>query len=88
MRWSIIGWGDAATGVEKPNNVFLAALLALRDLPPGERAYWRAMFDTHVFGDPELSAVHIPEALRGALGAMRPEARAALRRQLTATFRT
>ena len=81
-------WGDAATGVEKPNNVFLAALLALRDLPPGERAYWRAMFDTHVFGDPELSAVHIPEALRGALGAMRSPPRAALRRQLTAAFRT
>lgn len=81
-------WGDAATGVESPTNVFLAALLALRDLPPGERAYWRAMFDTHVFGDPALSAAHIPPALRGALGAMRPEARAALRQQLTAAFRT
>src|SRR3546814_9024818 len=55
--------------------VFLAALLALKQLPPGERAYWRAMFDTHVFGDPEVSAAHIPVALRGALGPMRSEER-------------
>ena len=80
-------WGDAATGVESPNTIFLAALLALKQLPPGERAYWRAMFDTHVFGDPDVSAAHIPAALRGALGPMRPDEHAALRRQLTAAFR-
>lgn len=80
-------WGDAAAGVEAPNSVFLAALLALKDLPPGERAYWRAMFETHVFGDPDLSAGHIPEPLRGALGTMRPSDRAALRQQLAAAFR-
>lgn len=80
-------WGDAGAGLDKPNDIFLAALLALRDLPPGERAYWQAMFDTHVFGDPELSGGHIPAALRGVLGAMRPADRAALRRQLLAAFR-
>src|SRR3546814_20792647 len=80
-------WGDAATGVESPNTVFLAALLALKQLPPGERAYWRAMFATHVFGDPDVSAAHIPMALRGALGPMRPHERAALRPPLTAASR-
>ena len=80
--------GRYGNGGRKPEQCLPRGLLALKDLPPRERAYWRAMFDTHVFGDPELSAVHIPEALRGALGAMRPEARAALRRQLTAAFRT
>jgi len=80
-------WGDAGAGLDKPNDIFLAALLTLRDLPPGERAYWQAMFDTHVFGDPELSGGHIPAALRGVLGAMRPADRAALRRQLLAAFR-
>jgi len=79
-------WGDAAKGVERPNDIFLAALLALRDLPPGERAYWQAMFDTHVFGDPEVSAGHIPDPLRGALGRMPPDARAALRQRLLAAF--
>lgn len=79
-------WGDTAKGIEKPNDIFLAALLALRDLPPGERAYWQAMFDAHVFGDPDVASGHIPAALRGALGPMRPEERAALRQQLLSAF--
>ena len=76
-------WGDTATGIERPNHVFLAALLALRHLPPGERAYWQAMFATHVFGD---APAHIPEPLQGALGTMRPGFRAALRQQLKTAF--
>ena len=80
-------WGGEAAATLEPNNIFLAALLALKDLPPGERAYWRAMFDTHVFGDVEASAAHIPAALRGALGTMPPSERAARRPRLAATFR-
>ncbi|WP_447758162.1 cupin-like domain-containing protein [Sphingopyxis fribergensis] len=79
-------WGDTAQGVEKPNDIFLAALLALRDLPSGERAYWQAMFDTHVFGEPGISAGHIPAALRGPLGDMRPDERASLRQRLLLAF--
>ena len=79
-------WGDTAKGIEKPNDIFLAALLALKDLPPGERAYWQAMFDAFVFGDPDASAGHIPASLRGALGPMRPDERARLRQQLLAAF--
>ena len=76
-------WGDGATGIERANDVFLAALLALKDLPSGERAYWRAMFEAHVFGD---TAEHIPDALRGALGKMSPGFRAALKQQLKNAF--
>lgn len=79
-------WGDGATGVEQPNDVFLAALLAYKHLPAGERAYWRAMFGTHVFADGDEGVAHIPEGQRGALGAMRPAARAALRQQLKNAF--
>jgi hypothetical protein len=79
-------WGDAAKGIERPNDIFLAALLALKDLPPGERAYWQAMFETHVFGDPDIASGHIPPALRGALGTMRPDERARLRQQLISAF--
>ncbi|MGH6634384.1 MAG: cupin-like domain-containing protein, partial [Sphingopyxis sp.] len=79
-------WGDTAKGIERPNDIFLAALLALKDLPPGERAYWRAMFDAHVFGDPGIASGHIPAALRGALGPMRPDERAMLRQQLLSAF--
>ncbi|MBJ7437510.1 MAG: cupin-like domain-containing protein [Sphingopyxis sp.] len=79
-------WGDTAQGIEKPNDLFLAALLALKRLPPGERAYWHAMFETHVFSDAEVSAGHIPAALRGALGDLRADERTALLRQLLAAF--
>lgn len=75
-------WG----GDDAPYEAFLAALLALKELPPGARAYWRAMVETHVFGDVAPSAGHIPERLRGALGTLRPDERAALRRRLSAAF--
>jgi len=76
-------WGDDATGIERPNDLFLAALLAYKALPEGERAYWWAMFDAHVFGD---EAAHIPAPLRGPLGPMSPGRRAALRQQLRLAF--
>lgn len=78
-------WGDTATGLERANDVFLTALLALRDLPPSERAYWKAMFDLHVFGS-DGAVDHIPVDQRGALGAMRPAVRAALKQQLKMAF--
>ena len=77
-------WGDNATGVEQPNDVFLAALLAYRHLPETDRAYWQAMFDTHVFA--EDGAAHIPPSQRGALGDLRATERAALRQRLRAAF--
>jgi len=79
-------WGDTARGIERPNDIFLAALLALRDLPPGERTYWQAMFDAHVFGDPDAASGHIPTPIRGALGTMSRDERAVLRRQLISAF--
>ena len=79
-------WGDDATGLERPNDIFLAALLAFKDLPEGERAYWRAMFEAHVFGGHTDAVAHIPEELRGALGRMSPRQRAGLRQQLMMAF--
>lgn len=73
-------WGDTAAGLERANDCFLTALLALKDLPPGEKGYWRAMFDTYVFSQGNVD--HIPEPLRGALGRMSPPVRARLKQQL------
>ena len=73
-------WGDTAAGLGDPHEVFLAALLAMKTLPPQERAYWRAVFDLHVFGDD--GAEHIPVAARGLLGAITPAQRAALKQRL------
>lgn len=80
-------WGDDATGLERANDVFLAALLALKDLPPGERAYWKSMFDSYVFRTQGGEALaHIPAPLQGALGSMTASLRARLRQQLKMSF--
>lgn len=79
-------WGDAGAGLERANDVFLTALLAFKDLPPGERAYWKAMFEAYVFADDGEATAHIPDALKGALGPMSPSFRAALKHQLKMAF--
>lgn len=76
-------WGGAPTGLGDPNDAFLAALLALKTLPAPDRAYWRAMFDAHVFGDE--GADHILPAARGILGKLTPALRQALFRRLRAS---
>jgi hypothetical protein len=73
-------WGDSTAGLGDPYDAFLTALLALKIFPPQERAYWRAMFEAHVFGDE--GAAHIPPAARGILGAMTPAQRTALKQRL------
>lgn len=79
-------WGDDATAPEQPYDLFLAALLALKDLPAGERSYWRAMFDAYVFrADGDVTA-HIPPSLRGVLGGLTPRERTALRQRLKSTM--
>jgi hypothetical protein len=75
-------WGSTQRGLENAGDCFLAALLAIKSLPEGERRYWRAMFETHVFDGSGQGAAHIPPALRSYLGDMSPGDRAALKRQL------
>ena len=75
-------WGDQPAGLGDPYDAFLTALLAFKALPPGERAYWRAMLNLHAFGDD--GADHLPASLRGVLGASTPAARAALKQRLKA----
>lgn len=88
-------WGDDARGLERPMECFLTALLAIKHLPPGERAYWRAMFDTYIFRNPsgdvgedagEDPLAHIPAELQGVLGKLDPELRARLKQQLRITY--
>ncbi len=84
-------WGNDARGLEQPMECFLTALLAIKDLPPGERAYWRAMFETYVFAvrgedASEDPVAHIPAALQGLLGKPDPDLRARLKQQLRMTY--
>ena len=73
-------WGGRTAGLADPHDAFLTALLALKSLPPQDRAYWRAMFEAHVFG--EEGAAHIEPAVRGMLGSLTPGQRAELKRRL------
>jgi hypothetical protein len=84
-------WGNDARGLERPMECFLMALLAIKDLPPGERAYWRAMFDTYIFRIPgedanEDPVAHLPPALQGLLGTLGPELRGRLKQQLRTNY--
>jgi hypothetical protein len=76
-------WGGSATGLGDPHDAFLTALLALKTLPEHEREYWRAMFETYVFGD--VGVEHIPASARGILSPT-PAMRAALRQRLKAAI--
>ncbi len=76
-------WNDAPAPQPglAPVDALVHALLALRDLPAGQRRAWRDTFAAMVFGEEES---HIPEARRGIRGKLSPEAGMRLRRQLGA----
>jgi hypothetical protein len=80
-------WGAAPRGLENARDAFLMALLAIKRLPPGERRYWQAMFEAHVFdGEDSAALAHLPPQLRGSLGALNAAERAALKRDLQNAF--
>lgn len=58
------------------------AILAIRDLPEGARAIWRAWFDHYVFSDGHAAVEHIPPQARGPLGEMTPEVSRAVKNYL------
>ncbi|ESQ87418.1 hypothetical protein ABAC460_19010 [Asticcacaulis sp. AC460] len=79
-------WGDYATGLERASDAFLTALLALGALPPGERAYWKAMFDAYVFKAGDDATAHLPPDLKGVLGSMTPALRERLKKELKLAY--
>ena len=79
-------WGMPANPLENPVLCYFDAILALKDLPEAERAYWKTMFDHYIFhsqGDP---VAHIPEQHRGALGPHTPEIRKGFMQALRHAF--
>ena len=80
-------WNDGAPeGTGNPYDALLHAMLALKHLPPEQRAVWRGMLDYYVFetaGDP---AAHLPSNAKGVLGPLDPglfaQMRAIIRRAL------
>ena len=74
-------WDEAesASGI----GAMIHAIMAIRDLPPGPRAAWRAWFDHYVFGDEARTAGdHLPRHQLGALAPPSPARNAWIRQQL------
>ena len=77
-------WGNPGNTPENPVAAFLTGLIALKDLPPAERSYWKTMFDYYIFqtsGDP---VAHIPPEVQGGLGRATPQSRAEIFKGLMA----
>lgn len=72
-------WGQE--GQVSPFAAMLHAIMAVRDLPAGQRQALRAWFDHWVFGDEaaSASAAHLPPDARGVLGPASPERDGAIR---------
>lgn len=66
-------WTSEPAGRGQAMDAFLHAVLALRALPAHQRAAWKSIFDHYVFGDPETATAHLPEQVRGMLGALSEE---------------
>lgn len=70
-------WRRSPAWSDSPTAALWLALATVRDLPPAERAAWRALFDHYVFEAGEHTAAHIPAAARNLLA---PFNEAAMRR--------
>ena len=58
-------WWNFAPKMGSPYAVLLHAAMSLRDLPPEQRAVWRAMFERFVFTDAEEALGHLAPGQRG-----------------------
>lgn len=75
-------WNTSPAFIDTPMTTLLHAILSLRDRPEAEKRAWHALFDYYVFGDPERSSEHLPEAARGILAPLDASAARRLRAEL------
>ena len=60
-------WRSVPRWLGNPEDALLHAILAVRDLPPEQRAQWRAQFDHYVFAATEDVTAHLSPDARGIL---------------------
>ena len=77
-------WRRSPDFLGAPIAALLHALLAVRDLPPEQRAAWQELFRHYVFEADDDTAAHIPPARRGALAPFDEESARALRTAILA----
>lgn len=78
-------WNEGRPGAS-PFDCLLHAVLALRDLPPAQRAVWQAMFEHYVFSAPDEALGHLAPEQRGLLGPPSAERTQAIRAILARAF--
>ncbi len=79
-------WRRSPAWLGQPQEALNHAILAIRDLPPGDRAIWRELFDHYVFDAGSDVTDHIPEAGRSILAPLTPESAGRLRAFLLRTL--
>ncbi len=79
-------WWNDAPNYGAPNGALVHALLAIRDLPPDQRAVWASMFQHLVFDEPERALSHLLPAQRGMLAPPSEERTRKIRETLAREF--
>jgi Cupin-like domain len=79
-------WRDTPRFLGQPQDALNHAILAIRDLPPQDRAIWRDLFEHYVFDTPPNTHDHIPQDARGVLDTLTGETAGRLRAFLLRTL--
>lgn len=80
-------WRDGPPHLISPMLTLAHAVLTLRDLPPDERARWRAMLLHYIFEENGDPFAHLPDHARGVFGPPTPQTFAAIREHLAASLK-
>lgn len=72
-------WRETPRFLGQPQDALNHAILSIRDLPPGDKAIWRELFDHYVFENGPQLTDHIPEGARGVLDPLDAESAGRLR---------
>lgn len=75
-------WRDTPRWLGQPQDALNHALLSIRDLPPEQKAHWRALFDHYVFANGDDVTDHLPEGMRGILDPLTAETASRIRAYL------
>src|SRR4051794_36584748 len=75
-------WRQSPEYMDTPMNALMLAILAVRDLPPGERSAWQEIFRHYVFEAGEETSAHIPQAARRVLAPLDADSARELRARL------
>jgi len=75
-------WRRTPAHLDSPMAALLHTLMTVRELPPEQRAAWRALFDHYVFDADEHTAAHLPPHARDVLGPLDETTVRALRARL------